>query len=393
MVTTPLSNDASSTSPTNAATLRAMGKAPRFADDIVLEVKRLSKRFDDALAVDDVSLQVKRGEIFALLGGSGSGKSTLLRMLAGFETPTEGRILLGGDDITAMPPHKRPINMMFQSYALFPHLSVAQNIAFGLKQDKLPKADIEARVAHMLKLVHMERFAKRKPHQLSGGQRQRVALARSLAKRPKLLLLDEPMGALDKKLRTEMQLEVVEIIEQVGVTCIMVTHDQEEAMTMADRVAIMADGWIEQVGSPIDIYESPVSRMVAEFVGTVNLFEGEIVEDAADHCKIVSPALERPIYIDHGITTQAMDRRVWAALRPEKIWLTREKPDAAHNWSEGRVEDIAYLGGFSLYYVRTPSGQLIKVSMANTERRGDRPTWEDRVYVHWEDHSAIVLNR
>ncbi|MGM0543460.1 MAG: ABC transporter ATP-binding protein [Pseudomonadota bacterium] len=393
MATTPLSNDASSTPSANAAALRAQGKTPRFADDVVLEVKRLSKRFDDALAVDDVNLQVKRGEIFALLGGSGSGKSTLLRMLAGFETPSEGRILLGGDDITAMPPHKRPINMMFQSYALFPHLSVAQNIAFGLKQDRLPKADIEARVAHMLKLVHMERFAKRKPHQLSGGQRQRVALARSLAKRPKLLLLDEPMGALDKKLRTEMQLEVVEIIEQVGVTCIMVTHDQEEAMTMADRVAIMADGWIEQVGSPIDIYESPVSRMVAEFVGTVNLFEGEIVEDAADHCKIVSPLLERPIYIDHGITTQAVDRRVWAALRPEKIWLTREQPGSAHNWSAGVVEDIAYLGGFSLYYVRTPSGQLIKVSMANTERRGDRPTWEDQVYVHWEDHSAIVLNR
>jgi putrescine transport system ATP-binding protein len=283
--------------------------------------------------------------------------------------------------------------MMFQSYALFPHMTVAQNIAFGLKQDKLPKAEIEARVSQMLKLVHMERFAKRKPHQLSGGQRQRVALARSLAKRPKLLLLDEPMGALDKKLRTEMQLEVVEIIEQVGVTCIMVTHDQEEAMTMADRVAIMADGWIEQVGSPVDIYESPASRMVAEFVGTVNLFEGEIIEDAADHCRIESPALSRPIYIDHGITTQAVDRRVWAALRPEKIWLTREQPTCEYNWEAGKVDDIAYLGGYSLYYVRTASGQMIKVSMANTERRGDRPTWEDSVYVYWEDHSAIVLNR
>ncbi|MCH4812178.1 ABC transporter ATP-binding protein [Vreelandella neptunia] len=393
MVTTPLSNEPSSASPTNSSASRPLGKTPRFAEDVVLEVKRLSKRFDDALAVDDVNLQVKRGEIFALLGGSGSGKSTLLRMLAGFETPTEGRILLDGVNITAIPPHKRPINMMFQSYALFPHMTVAQNIAFGLKQDKLPKTDIEARVAQMLKLVHMERFAKRKPHQLSGGQRQRVALARSLAKRPKLLLLDEPMGALDKKLRTEMQLEVVEIIEQVGVTCIMVTHDQEEAMTMADRVAIMADGWIEQIGSPIDIYESPVSRMVAEFVGTVNLFEGEIIEDAADHCRIVAPALERPIYIDHGITTQAVDRRVWVALRPEKIWLTRERPTTEYNWAEGKVDDIAYLGGFSLYYVRTQSGQVIKVSMANTERRGDRPTWEDSVYVYWEDHSTIVLNR
>ncbi|TVP49283.1 MAG: polyamine ABC transporter ATP-binding protein [Halomonas sp.] len=393
MVTTSLSNDPFSTSSSQPITSRPQGKSPRFAEDVVLEIKRLSKRFDDALAVDDVNLQVKRGEIFALLGGSGSGKSTLLRMLAGFETPSEGRIVLDGVDVTAMPPHKRPINMMFQSYALFPHMTVAQNIAFGLKQDKLPKADIETRVSHMLKLVHMERFAKRKPHQLSGGQRQRVALARSLAKRPKLLLLDEPMGALDKKLRTEMQLEVVEIIEQVGVTCIMVTHDQEEAMTMADRVAIMADGWIEQVGSPVDIYESPVSRMVAEFVGTVNLFEGEIIEDAADHCRIAAPALERPIYIDHGITTQAVDRRVWVALRPEKIWLTREKPTTDYNWAEGKVNDIAYLGGFSLYYVRTPSGQMIKVSMANTERRGDRPTWEDSVYVYWEDHSTIVLNR
>ena len=393
MVTTPLSNEPSSAAPSTPSSSRPQGKTPRFAEDVVLEVKRLSKRFDDALAVDDVNLQVKRGEIFALLGGSGSGKSTLLRMLAGFETPSEGRILLDGENITAMPPHKRPINMMFQSYALFPHMTVAQNIAFGLKQDKLPKADIDARVAQMLKLVHMERFAKRKPHQLSGGQRQRVALARSLAKRPKLLLLDEPMGALDKKLRTEMQLEVVEIIEQVGVTCIMVTHDQEEAMTMADRVAIMADGWIEQIGSPIDIYESPVSRMVAEFVGTVNLFEGEISEDAADHCRIVAPALERPIYIDHGITTQAVDRRVWVALRPEKIWLTREKPTTEYNWAAGKVDDIAYLGGFSLYYVRTQSGQIIKVSMANTERRGDRPTWEDSVYVYWEDHSTIVLNR
>lgn len=393
MVTTPLSNEPSSASPITPSASRPQGKTPRFAEDVVLEVKRLSKRFDDALAVDDVNLQVKRGEIFALLGGFGSGKSTLLRMLAGFETPSEGRILLDGENITAMPPHKRPINMMFQSYALFPHMTVAQNIAFGLKQDKLPKADIDARVAQMLKLVHMERFAKRKPHQLSGGQRQRVALARSLAKRPKLLLLDEPMGALDKKLRTEMQLEVVEIIEQVGVTCIMVTHDQEEAMTMADRVAIMADGWIEQIGSPIDIYESPVSRMVAEFVGTVNLFEGEIIEDAADHCRIAAPSLERPIYIDHGITTQASNRRVWVALRPEKIWLTREKPTTEYNWAEGKVDDIAYLGGFSLYYVRTPSGQIIKVSMANTERRGDRPTWEDSVYVYWEDHSTIVLNR
>ena len=361
--------------------------------EVLLSIRGISKSFDGTLAVDNVNLDIHKGEIFALLGGSGSGKSTLLRMLAGFETPNAGSIMLDGQDVTALPPFLRPTNMMFQSYALFPHMTVEQNIAMGLKQDKLPKSEIRDRVAAMLKLVKMEPYARRKPQQLSGGQQQRVALARSLAKRPKLLLLDEPMGALDKKLRTEMQLELVEILENVGATCLMVTHDQEEAMTMADRVAIMADGWIEQVGSPVDIYESPVSRMVAEFVGTVNLFEGEIIEDAADHCRIVAPALNQPIYIDHGITTQAMDRRVWVALRPEKIWLTREKPTTEYNWAEGKVDDIAYLGGFSLYYVRTPSGQMIKVSMANTERRGDRPTWEDSVYVHWEDHSTIVLNR
>ncbi|APX93692.1 polyamine ABC transporter ATP-binding protein [Halomonas sp. 1513] len=363
----------------------------RLGKDALVEIRRISKRFDGALAVDDVNLSIHRGEIFALLGGSGSGKSTLLRMLAGFEKPSEGQILLDGEDITKMAPYERPINMMFQSYALFPHMTVAQNIAFGLKQDKLPRQEIDARVAEMLKMVHMERFAKRKPHQLSGGQRQRVALARSLAKRPKLLLLDEPMGALDKKLRTEMQLEVVEILERVGVTCIMVTHDQEEAMTMADRVAIMADGWIAQVGSPMDVYESPASRMVAEFVGTVNLFEGDIVADEADHCVIDSPQLGRQIYISHGVSTEADNRRVWAAIRPEKTGLSRERPSGDYNWAAGKVEDIAYLGGFSVYFVRTEQGHLVKVSLANTERRGERPTWDDTVYIHWDDRSAVVL--
>nr|WP_163502746.1 polyamine ABC transporter ATP-binding protein [Halomonas socia] len=363
----------------------------RLGEDALVDIRRVSKRFDGALAVDDVNLSIRRGEIFALLGGSGSGKSTLLRILAGFEKPSEGQVLLDGEDITKMAPYERPINMMFQSYALFPHMTVAQNIAFGLKQDKLSGQEIDARVAEMLKLVHMERFAKRKPHQLSGGQRQRVALARSLAKRPKLLLLDEPMGALDKKLRTEMQLEVVEILERVGVTCIMVTHDQEEAMTMADRVAIMADGWIAQVGSPMDVYESPASRMVAEFVGTVNLFEGDIVVDEADHCVIDSPQLGRQIYISHGVSTEADNRRVWAGIRPEKTGLSRERPSGDYNWAAGKVEDIAYLGGFSVYFVRTEQGHLVKASLANTERRGERPTWDDSVYIHWDDRSAMVL--
>jgi putrescine transport system ATP-binding protein len=253
---------------------------------VLLKIDRVTKKFDETVAVDDVSLSIHQGEIFALLGGSGSGKSTLLRMLAGFERPTEGRIFLDGQDITDMPPYERPINMMFQSYALFPHMTVEQNIAFGLKQDGLPKAEIEERVKEMLGLVQMTQYAKRKPHQLSGGQRQRVALARSLAKRPKLLLLDEPMGALDKKLRSQMQLELVQIIERVGVTCVMVTHDQEEAMTMAERIAIMHQGWIAQVGSPMDIYETPASRLVCEFIGNVNLFEGELVEDMGDHAII-----------------------------------------------------------------------------------------------------------
>jgi len=315
----------------------------------------------------------------------------LLRMLAGFERPTEGRILLNGVDITDMPPYERPINMMFQSYALFPHMSVADNIAFGLKQDSMPKEQIEARVAEMLKLVHMTQYAKRKPHQLSGGQRQRVALARSLAKSPKLLLLDEPMGALDKKLRSQMQLELVEIIERVGVTCVMVTHDQEEAMTMAERIAIMHLGCIEQIGSPVDIYETPISRQVCEFIGSVNLFDGEVVEDEEDHAVISCPQLDRNIYVGHGVTTSAQDKRITYALRPEKLIVTTEQPTTDHNWSVGKVHDIAYLGGHSVFYVELPSGMVVQSFVANAERRGARPTWGDNVFVCWEDDSGVVL--
>ena len=358
---------------------------------VLVKIDRVTKKFDETIAVDDVSLEINKGEIFALLGGSGSGKSTLLRMLAGFERPTEGRIFLDGVDITDMPPYERPINMMFQSYALFPHMTVAQNIAFGLQQDKIPKAEIDARVAEMLKLVQMSQYAKRKPHQLSGGQRQRVALARSLAKRPKLLLLDEPMGALDKKLRSQMQLELVEIIERVGVTCVMVTHDQEEAMTMAQRIAIMHLGWIAQIGSPIDIYETPVSRLVCEFIGNVNLFEGEVVDDAEGYARINCPELENDIYVGHGISTSVEDKHVTYAIRPEKMLVTTEKPTYEYNWSRGKVHDIAYLGGHSVFYVELPSGKLVQSFVANAERRGARPTWDDEVYVWWEDDSGVVL--
>ena len=375
---------ASNSGVTNKPTTKTQG-------EVLLKIDRVSKLFDDVRAVDDVSLNINRGEIFALLGGSGSGKSTLLRMLAGFEKPSDGRIYLDGVDITDMPPYERPINMMFQSYALFPHMTVAQNIAFGLKQDKMPKAEIEQRVQEMLKLVHMEAYAKRKPNQLSGGQRQRVALARSLAKRPKLLLLDEPMGALDKKLRTQMQLEVVDILEAVGVTCVMVTHDQEEAMTMAERISIMNDGWIAQTGSPTDIYESPANRMVAEFIGSVNLFEADIVEDEADHLVIQSPNIAQQFYVGYGVSTNVDSTQVWLAVRPEKTHISRDQPQGKYNWCAGEVEDIAYLGGISVYYIRLSNNQLIQSVMTNSDRRSDSPTWEEKVFVSWEADSGVVL--
>ncbi len=361
---------------------------------VLLKIDRVTKKFDETVAVDDVSLSIHQGEIFALLGGSGSGKSTLLRMLAGFEQPTEGRIFLDGQDITEMPPYERPINMMFQSYALFPHMSVEQNIAFGLKQDGLSKDEVKTRVDEMLNLVQMSQYAKRKPHQLSGGQRQRVALARSLAKRPKLLLLDEPMGALDKKLRSQMQLELVQIIERVGVTCVMVTHDQEEAMTMAERIAIMHLGWIAQVGSPMDIYETPASRLVCEFIGNVNLFEGELIEDMEDHAVIASPGLENPIYVGHGISTRAQDKHITYAIRPEKLLIGTELPELqrpGYNWAKGVVYDIAYLGGHSVYYIQMPSGGILQAFMANAERHVKLPTWEEEVFVYWWDDSGVVL--
>ncbi|WP_417515248.1 polyamine ABC transporter ATP-binding protein [Marinobacter sp.] len=359
--------------------------------EVLLSIRGVSKSFDGTLAVDDVDLNIKKGEIFALLGGSGSGKSTLLRMLAGFETPDTGRIVLDGQDITALPPYLRPTNMMFQSYALFPHMTVEQNIALGLKQDKLPKGEIRDRIAAMLKLVKMEPYAKRLPQQLSGGQQQRVALARSLAKSPKLLLLDEPMGALDKKLRTEMQLELVDILERVGATCLMVTHDQEEAMTMASRIAIMSYGQIVQVGSPMDIYESPNSRMTAEFIGSVNIFEAHINEDNADSILLASGLLDAPVFINQGVSTPAENTETLIALRPEKINLTSIKPDGEFNWSQGKVENIAYLGDITSYYVKLKSGKLVQATMANVARLGERPTWGDTVFVSWEASSPILL--
>src|SRR5207344_3313809 len=295
-------------------------------------------------------------EIFALLGASGCGKSTLLRVLGGFEKPTRGRVIVDGQDLTPLPPYDRPVNMMFQSYALFPHMTVEQNIAFGLKQDKHSKDEISKRVAEMLGIVQMTKFAKRKPHQLSGGQQQRVALARSLAKQPQMLLLDEPLGALDKKLREETQIELVNIIEEVGVTCVMVTHDQEEAMTMASRIAVMSEGRILQVGAPSDIYETPATRFVADFIGNVNMMEGKLSCDFPDH--VIVECADCSHYVGHGITgTEGMT--VSVAVRPEKIALQRDMPGVEHephNRVQGTIKDLAYFGSFTVYHLALASG-------------------------------------
>ena len=362
----------------------------RGVDDYLI-IDAVRKEFDGFVAVDNVSITIRQGEIFALLGASGCGKSTLLRALAGFEQVTAGRIVLAGQDISGLPPYKRPINMMFQSYALFPHMNVEQNVAFGLKQDAMPSAQISARVAEMLNLVQMSTFAKRKPHQLSGGQQQRVALARSLAKSPKLLLLDEPMGALDKKLRSQMQLELVDIIEQLGVTCVMVTHDQEEAMTMAHRIAVMESGRIRQIGSPDEIYEQPNSRYTAQFIGSVNLFEGKIDKDEQDFVTIQSAALADPIHVAHGVTGFT-GMAVAFALRPEKVRIGKDEPTEPHNKAHGTIEDIAYFGSHSVYHVRLDSGSKVLCNFVN-KRRWDSEgfTWNDPVWVSWGELEGVVL--
>ncbi|WP_367680217.1 putrescine ABC transporter ATP-binding subunit PotG [Candidatus Fukatsuia anoeciicola] len=357
----------------------------------LLEIHNLTKFFDGNVVVDDINLTIYKGEIFALLGASGCGKSTLLRILAGFEQPTQGQVVLDGQDLSCMPPYQRPINMMFQSYALFPHMTVEQNIAFGLKQDKFTTQEIKNRVAEMLTLVHMKEFAKRKPYQLSGGQQQRVALARSLAKRPKLLLLDEPMGALDKKLRDRMQLEVVNILEGIGVTCVMVTHDQEEAMTMAGRIAIMNRGKFVQIGEPEEIYEHPNSRFSAEFIGSINVFEGLLIDRKDDALRIHSPSLRYLLKVPSNASV--IDGvPVLIALRPEKIMLCKNKPQDACNFAIGEVVDIAYLGDLSIYHVKLYSNQMISAQLQNSHRyHKGMPTWGDIVHLCWDADSCVVL--
>lgn len=359
-----------------------------------IEIDELGKSFGLVQAVKDVSLSIYKGEFFSLLGGSGCGKTTLLRMLAGFEQPTHGHIYIDGIDVTNVPAYKRPVNMMFQSYALFPHMTVYQNIAFGLQQDNFSKTQIYERVMDALRLVRMEHFVDRKPHQMSGGQRQRVALARSLVKRPKLLLLDEPLAALDKNLREQTQFELVNIQESLGVTFIMVTHDQEEAMTMSTRMAIMDEGSIRQIGAPHDIYEYPQSRHVAEFIGSMNIIEGVVAKQTDDYVDIDSPELE-------DITLRVTDSPILpigtlvaVAIRPEKVKISLQEPkNKDANCVKGIVKEIAYLGDMSVYYVEVPSGDIMQAALPNLLRLSERDVkWDDEVYLTWGADNSIILS-
>lgn len=358
-----------------------------------VRIEKVTKKFGDFTAVDDVSLSIYRGEFFSLLGGSGSGKTTLLRMLAGFERPTEGKIFIDGVDMSNVPPYERPVNMMFQSYALFPHMSVEANIAFGLHQDKVGKAEIQQRVEEVLNLVQLGQFGKRKPHQLSGGQRQRVALARALVKKPKLLLLDEPLGALDKKLREQTQFELVNIQEKVGITFVVVTHDQEEAMTMSSRIAVMNRGYIAQIGTPTEIYEYPNSRFTAEFIGSVNMFHGRVVESEPDHSLIRSDEANCDLYVSHP-GHLAPGTECWVAVRPEKVTISKDAPAGSdgRNQATGVVKEIAYLGDVSIYEILLDSGKRVRVTAPMVTRRTEMPiTWEDRVYLSWRPFAGSVL--
>lgn len=361
-----------------------------------IKVQGVTKSFGPFVAVDNVDLDIYQGELFALLGGSGCGKTTLLRMMAGFETPTSGRIVIDGTDMTDVPPYERPVNMMFQSYALFPHMTVEQNVAYGLKRDGVPKHEIIERVADMLILVELSPLGKRKPHQLSGGQRQRVALARSLVKNPKVLLLDEPMAALDKRLRVQTQYELMDLQDRLGITFIVVTHDQEEAMTLSTRIAVMDQGNFMQVGTPTEIYEYPESRLVADFIGSTNMFQGVVHQQDAGHVSVEVADLNTEIQIEHSAAV-ADGAKVWVAVRPEKIILTPNKPsDHEINVLEGVVDDIGYYGNSSTYRIRLENDVLVEVTHPNQRRPRDGrhvAEWEEKVYLSWEPSSGVVLTK
>jgi putrescine transport system ATP-binding protein len=357
-----------------------------------LEIKGITKKFGDFVAVDRINLKIQKNEIFCLLGGSGCGKTTLLRIIAGLETPTEGRVLIDGVDVTDIPPYERPMNMMFQSYAIFPHMSVEKNIAYGLKRDGLPKAEIKTRVKDILELVQMSQFGKRKPHQLSGGQQQRVALARALVKRPKVLLLDEPLAALDKKLREKTQFELIDIQYKLGITFVVVTHDQEEAMTLSTRIAVMNEGKFVQIGTPNDIYEYPQSRFTANFIGSINIFEGVVQKDRPDSHVIRCEDDGLDLLIDHD-TAIHVGESIGVAVRPEKIHVSRVVPTDHHfNTVRGKVLDFGYLGNLSVYNVELDSGKIVKASAPNRNRISKHQVeWNDIVYLSWEAANSVVL--
>ena len=369
----------------------------------IISIRNVTKRFKGAPspAVDDVSLDIMPGEFFVLLGPSGCGKTTLLRMIAGFEIPTEGQILIDGQDMALVPPNKRPVNMVFQSYAVFPHMTVAQNVGYGLKIARMPSDEIDTRVREALELVKLDGLAGRRPDQLSGGQRQRVALARSLIMRPKVLLLDEPLSALDAKLRAQMQFELADLQDEVGITFITVTHDQDEALSMAGRIAVMNKGDIAQLATPSDLYEFPANRFVADFVGSVNIFEGTLTLDEPDRAAVDCPGLGK-VYLNHGVSG-AHGSQVWIALRPEKLYLhvpgegkavreaARDAPEG-HNFARGTIKGMSYLGDITLYEIRLESGAMIRVSRPNLSRRDQEDfTWDDRVSMHWRADSPVVL--
>ena len=356
-----------------------------------LQIKNVTKKFGDFTSVYNVSLDIYKGEIFCLLGGSGCGKSTLLRMLSGFEGLTSGQIIIDGQDQAGIAPYDRPTNMMFQSYALFPHMTVEKNIAYGLKRDGLPRAEIATRVTDILSLVQMEGFATRKPHQLSGGQRQRVALARSLVKKPKLLLLDEPLGALDKKLREETQFELIKIQESLGVTFVVVTHDQEEAMTLSSRIGVMTAGEIVQVGTPREIYEYPQNRFVADFIGSVNIFEGRIAEDGESHVIVASPEAGLDIYVPHSISG-VIGQKVAVAVRPEKVVISKDDLGSLRNKLIGTVDEIAYMGDASVYQIRLDNGKRVRVTQTNLTRSEESTlNYGDRVNLGWDGSAGVVV--
>ena len=356
-----------------------------------IQIENVTKKFGDFTAIDNLTLDIYKNEFFSLLGPSGCGKTTLLRMLAGFEKITDGKILLDGEDISEIPPHLRPINMMFQSYALFPHMTVEKNIAFGLKQDKMPENLINQRVEEMLELVELTDFAKRKPNQLSGGQSQRVALARSLAKRPKLLLLDEPLGALDKRLREQTQFELMDIQEKLKVTFVIVTHDQEEAMTVSSRIGVMDSGNLIQVATPAEIYEAPINKDVADFIGDVNLFKGIYKGQNEIGTQLLSDDSNSIVYATQKVDV-AIGNQLWFALRPEKLEISKRLPKNEHNILKGTIEDIAYGGSFSTYHVKLENSTILKAIRANRERTKEHHlTWGDEVFLQWAPHSAVVL--